>query len=323
MVVSIGYAIDQAWQHPDYNMVRKLGYRTVIRYVSHDPSKDLTPQELKEIRDAGLQVALVYETYETRPLSGYDGGNVDAREFIDRLIDLNMPPQTAGYYAVDFPPNSTQIQKVKEYARGWADVRGVALCGVYGTIDTIRALTEARLVRYRWQTSGNSRGIIAAGLNLYQYRYDVPVAGGRVDVNQIFTIDHGQVIWPKNGRKTTMPTSYGPLSFGNPDTDECSFPIPPVNDGALPWGPAWISVCADTKGRPFEFRVAIKGLTGNWNIITGGPSIESGRTALNSGDLWNKQLPSGTRMVSLWGPYNPDGSPAPFKLTACLEYGER
>lgn len=319
----IGYALDLAWQHPDYSMVRKLGYRTVIRYISHDPTKDLTVDELKAIRDAGLQVALVFETFERRPMSGYAGGVEDAQEGIARLDLLGLPDYSPNYHAVDFAPTVDEMQTVKEYGQGWADTRGYARCGVYGNIDTIRAYTDAGLAQYRWQTSGNSRGIVASGLNLYQYRYDVPVAGAQVDVNQVFSMDHGQIIWLNRKAGTAMPTSYGPLLFGTGDADESSYPIPPVNDGALPWGPCWVSVAADTKGRPYSFRVAVKGLTGTWQILTGDPSNESGLTGLGSGDLWNRQLPSGTRMISLWGPYNPDGTPAPFKLCAVLEYGQR
>jgi hypothetical protein len=323
MVVNIGLALDLAWQHPDYSIVRKLGYKTVIRYVSHDPSKDLTLQELADIRNNGLDVALVYETFERRPMSGWVGGVNDAQEMRARLTALQLPPLSTAYYAVDFPPTAGEMPTVLEYARGWAETRGPARAGVYGNVDTIHAIDARGFARYLWQTSGNSRGVIVAGINLYQNRYDVPVAGAQVDINEIYTVDHGQIIWPKREDDSMTPITVGPYRFGIPPNGDYTYPIPPVQDGELNWGPCWLSVAADTLDVPYRFRVASKTLTSPWAIHTGAQTDKSGLTTLKSGDLWEVKLPPGTRMISLWGPWLLDGNRAPFSLFASLEYGQR
>lgn len=321
--MSIGFALDIAWRHPDYSTLRRLGYSTIIRYVSHDPSKDLAPDELREIQLAGLGVALVYETYETRPLSGRLGGLHDAEEMMARLDRLSLPAKSPAYYAVDFAPNDGLMPMVLGYAQGWADMRGAAVCGVYGTARTVAAIRNLGLAKYLWQTSGNSSGVVVSGISLYQNRYDVPVAGGIADINEIMTVDHGQIIWPRPIGEGDMPGSYGPLKFGYPAEGDSSYPIPPVYSGALLWGDAWLSVAADSNGAPFSFRVASKTLTGGWVVHTGGTGPTGEEQMLSSGDTWNMQLPRGTRLLSLWGPWLTDRTRAPFSLFGSIEYGQR
>lgn len=319
----MGHAIDLAWQHPSYSTVANLGYKTVIRYVSHDPTKDLTTDELESIRANGLNVALVYETFERRPLSGYSGGVNDTEEMINRLRELGMPPMSPCYYAVDFAPTPDEMSTVLEYARAWNAYRNVIRVGVYGNAHVLSDISSHSYVDYLWQTSGNSYGVTLAGINLYQHEYDVQIAGAQVDISDIFTVDHGQIVWPQQEDDSMVPIPFGPLKFGFPPNGDYSYPIPPVYSGALPWGDAWLSVCADTQDVPYRFRVASRDLVSAWDILTGIQSDESGLTTLKSGDLWEIMLPRGTRMVSLWGPWLLDGSKAPFSLFGSIEYRQR
>src|SRR5689334_13263483 len=58
--------------------LRGHGWRFVGRYLSHDPSKDLSYEELAQLHIHGMRALLVFETIAGRALAGYDAGRADA-----------------------------------------------------------------------------------------------------------------------------------------------------------------------------------------------------------------------------------------------------
>jgi len=89
---------------------------------------------------------------------------------------------------------------------------------------------------------------------------------------------------------------------------------PPVNAGAVPWGPAWLSVCNDVFGGKYAVRIYTLVPGGGWTAITGkgGTAATTGTknvnflagheddtTVLGSGELLNVSLPTGTRLISV------------------------
>src|SRR5437660_2904824 len=93
--------IDYGWQHPSPQAIKQAGYEGVIRYLSHDPSKDLSGAERDALRAQGLSIALVWETTATRASEGFQAGVQDAHDAETQAAALGYPQICVLFYAVD------------------------------------------------------------------------------------------------------------------------------------------------------------------------------------------------------------------------------
>lgn len=148
--------VDYAWTHPDPQRLFASGVRFVMRYLSHDPSKDLSAGELAALHAAGLGVGVVWETTATRALEGYAAGRQDAREARVRLHGLGFPDKQPCYFADDW---DTTGAAVASYFQGAGDAIGVARVGCYAGIGPVSFLFDHKLIRYGWQTYAWSGGL--------------------------------------------------------------------------------------------------------------------------------------------------------------------
>ena len=59
-------------------MIKAAGYSGALRYLSNDPTKDLTKDEAEALQAVGLSVGLVWETTARRATAGRKAGASDA-----------------------------------------------------------------------------------------------------------------------------------------------------------------------------------------------------------------------------------------------------
>lgn len=203
------HAIDYSWARPAPGAIRAAGYTGVLRYVSRPDNngKNITANELRSLRAAGLAVTLNFEQYERRPLEGFTAGVQDAIS-ADVLADkVGYPATAAIYYSVDF---GTTYSAVREYFRGVHSASRRAV-GVYGGLPIIRGAEADGFARYGWVTNAaswsgysswtalaNEVRAHPAGLHLLQHLHsNTPlhvsgVADDQFDPNTVLNPSYGQ-----------------------------------------------------------------------------------------------------------------------------------
>lgn len=154
-------AIDYAWQHPAPHNIRLAGYVGVFRYLSNDPSKDITPAEITALHAEGLAVWLVWETTAQRALAGHSAGVDDATEAYTRAAKLGYPKGMPLFFAVDFSATPAQVA---DYFAGVNSVASPYQAGDYGDA----AIANGKLTKWHWQTAAWSSGSISPNAHVYQ-----------------------------------------------------------------------------------------------------------------------------------------------------------
>lgn len=155
--------IDFAWAHPDPAQIKNAGYEFVIRYLSHDPTKDLTAAERDALWAQGLAILLVWESYAARALAGTQAGMDDARTAVAAARALGYPDDVPLFFACD--TNAT-ADLARPYFAGAASVRPCV--GAYGGIAVVDTLLADGTVRYGWQTCAWSNNRVSQTAHLYQ-----------------------------------------------------------------------------------------------------------------------------------------------------------
>lgn len=175
-------AIDYAWQHPDPAAIKADGYDVVMRYLSHDSSKDLTAAEAVALHSAGLSIGLVWETTARRAADGFNAGVADAREANARADELGFPKGCPLFYAVDY---DAEPSVASAYFNGIATVAGRPI-GVYGSYRVVEQMLSEHAL-YGWQATAWSydveqhRVMVSHKAHLFQrmHRTLAPLAGVR------------------------------------------------------------------------------------------------------------------------------------------------
>lgn len=156
--------IDYAWQKPNPAAIKAAKVSGVIRYLSHDPSKDVTKAEVAALHKAGLSVRLVFETTATRATAGLLAGIADRREAEKRAAALGYPKNCPIFYAVDCDVDPA---KVLPYFKGVHRSHSYPV-GVYGSKRVIEGVWAAGLVQRCWQTEAWSGVAVSSKASLYQ-----------------------------------------------------------------------------------------------------------------------------------------------------------
>ena len=154
--------IDYAWKHPSPAAIKAAGYHGVIRYLSTDPTKDITKAEAAALHKAGLAILLVWETTATRALAGTAAGIADRLAAEKAARALGYPKACPIFYACD---TDAAPNKVRAYYDG-VHRAAVYPMGIYGSARVIEGITTTHV--YRWQTEAWSGGAVSKGAHLYQ-----------------------------------------------------------------------------------------------------------------------------------------------------------
>lgn len=168
--------------------VRAAGYAFVCRYLTglDGNPKDITAPELHGYLNAGMPVVFVFETNGqefSRAQGAVDAGAAQ-RQLVSLAAALGDPgiDYATVFFAQDLP-ESAHVDPVA-YMRGVNSVIGVKRSGGYGRYATVKALFDAGVIAYGWQTSGGSGGQWDNRALLRQVRYDVKAGPATADVDQ-------------------------------------------------------------------------------------------------------------------------------------------
>ena len=135
--------IDYSRARPGVELIKSLGCVGAVRYLSDrnltDSStnpKDITAAEAQKLLDAGLKLALVWETTATRAGAGFEAGVADAKAAEAQADALGYPADAVIFYAVDYETTPTVVTP---YFTGINSVAKRPV-GVYGGVKIIDGL---------------------------------------------------------------------------------------------------------------------------------------------------------------------------------------
>jgi hypothetical protein len=178
--------VDAAWSRP--SPAALLAYAGpgafVCRYLSWDPSKNITVPELVAWRKAGVRVVLNWE-YDTHACQGgYSTGHSDATEALKQVRGLGLPVDDA--HPIYFSPDDYDIQSYDRaalvaYLHACSDVLGGRMrVGHYGGYNGTLWAQQSGYVGWLWQTYAWSGGRWLT-VNIRQVQNGVVVGGADVD----------------------------------------------------------------------------------------------------------------------------------------------
>jgi hypothetical protein len=183
--------VDYSSGAPGSAALLAAGKHFVVRYLARD-WRGITPQERAELESGGIDIAVVYESTEQRPLDGREAGASDARFAQDVLVGVGLPPEMPIYFAADWDFSEDQQLAIDDYLRGCADSIGSDRVGIYGGYHVIGRCHANGTARWFWQTSAWSGGLLQPWAHLYQYAYNVWINGTNCDACQALQDTYGQ-----------------------------------------------------------------------------------------------------------------------------------
>ncbi len=172
---------DYAWWPVSPAQLTALGFTGVMRYISHDGSKDITAQEIANLRAAGFDIGIVYESTANRSTQGFAAGHDDAVFANTQLDALGYPSNCLVTYAVDFDAQPSQVQPYFDGVAA-AQLRPSAPYGSFAVVDGVHCPAP-----YAWQTAAWSRGRISNRAGLLQDGFH-----STYDSNRVLVADFGQ-----------------------------------------------------------------------------------------------------------------------------------
>jgi peptidoglycan hydrolase-like protein with peptidoglycan-binding domain len=176
--------VDYAFDLPSTAALKAAGIAYAMRYVSADPSKNLTTSERDGLHAVGIGIGLVWETTGVSPLAGYAQGLAEAGTARAQASALGFPAGLPIYFAVDLDATTGQIGSVLDYLHGASDAEGSkALVGVYGDYEVIEA-AHAAGYDYLWQTYAWSSGQWAPAYTIRQVLNGTTLGGVDVDLDE-------------------------------------------------------------------------------------------------------------------------------------------
>jgi hypothetical protein len=189
--------VDYSWARPTPQSIHDAGYFGAIRYLSPDPSKNLSPAERDALWAAGLAVGLVWESTAARPAGGWGAGVEDAQRANDQADWLAWPGDRPLYYAVDYDTGPEGA--VTDYFNG-ANSVGRRPVGAYGSYRVIEGLVGGGTLGWGWQCAawsgdgwGTGGSIEGRRVSIHAriYQRATPVMGGQCDANDVLQPDWG------------------------------------------------------------------------------------------------------------------------------------
>jgi Domain of unknown function (DUF1906) len=220
--VGVTEGVDYSYDRPDPAALVAAGKRFACRYLSDNPSKNLTRAEADAGAAAGLWWVVVWEEH---------GGGLttppaeSAAESIRQAQALGIPAGRPIYAAIDWDAQPAEFDDIEIWLRGYAAALGPFVAGMYGSEQVCAAMLDRGVLSWAWQTYAWSGSALDPRAQLYQYSNNVQCAGANVDLNRAFPDDYGQ--WQP-----------GVLPAGGDWLDTCSYPefVQATREAIAPWG---------------------------------------------------------------------------------------
>jgi len=178
--------------------IKAHGYEFVVRYLSYNSRKNLSPGEAKKLSGAGLDLVAVFEA-RGNVIDNFtsEQGAKDAAQALQLAAQIGQPEGSAIYFAVDLDATAHQIivAIMPYFAAVKKGVCGKHRVGVYGSglvCDSLRKADLAELFMLAcasgWQGTKTFTGA--------HLRQSLPTGrdgfGFQVDPDEAMTADFGQ-----------------------------------------------------------------------------------------------------------------------------------
>jgi hypothetical protein len=209
--------IDYAWQHPAPSAIAAAGYRFAIRYLSNDPSKNITRQEAEGLCAQGIYIVLNWEFTAQDMLRGYSGGVADGRFALVLANSVGMPAGRPIYFSADWDVTPAQESAVIAYLHGAEAALNGDPAGIYGGFYPVKTALDMGAAKWAWQTEAWSGGQWDPRDKIRQTGQAV-IGGVVVDTNEAMAADYGQ--WTLN-QNTEVPLMQ-----------DLFLSVPPAPDGS-------------------------------------------------------------------------------------------
>lgn len=122
--------------------MRDLDYKFVVRYISPNTKKNLTPAERDIYHAAGIQILLVWEVDATRPTKGAAYGQADGTMARIQAYKLGYPSDVCVLCAFDTDVFWGNISMCEAYGRAFQKAVSPYPFGVYGDADILIRLQD-------------------------------------------------------------------------------------------------------------------------------------------------------------------------------------
>jgi hypothetical protein len=159
----------------------KLGIKVVGRYLSHSSWKGFTAAEAAIAKAAGLGIVSIFENAFPSPTNRAYFANAkgvsDANFAFKLAKEVGQPEQTAIYFTCDFDAQAADLPAILDYFKGVKATLKSYKVGVYGNYNAVKAVHDAGLADYFWQTYAWSAGLHNTFLHIMQYRNDTTLPG--------------------------------------------------------------------------------------------------------------------------------------------------
>ncbi|MBI5117596.1 LysM peptidoglycan-binding domain-containing protein [Candidatus Poribacteria bacterium] len=194
--------VDYSWARPGGATLKRAGKDFAVRYVPYPGhgGKGLDAAERDDLRNNGVDIAMVFESYAKRPLEGFGAGVADAQASEAALAALGMSGMPL-YFAVDWDTTEAQQAAIDDYLRGAASVIGKDRVGVYGSYYVCKRCRDNGTAKLLWQTYAWSGGQVLDGIHLFQYKNGQDL-NGAVDFTEARQDQFGQF-----GGKVSAPST--------------------------------------------------------------------------------------------------------------------
>jgi hypothetical protein len=279
--------IDYAWTHP----ALPGGCTFVLRYLSNDPSKNLTRGEADWLRSQGQDIGVVWETTTNEVDGGHAAGVAAAQRALAQAAAAGAPAGSVIYYAVDYDAQVGPI--IRGYFQGVIEVHGtVATVGGYGGYHVLKALADAAVITWLWQAAAWSRD--GAGNLIWDTarNHIEQYTGNQVfDWNRTNVANFGQ--WGGGGGVAPAPVDMHPgarmikLGDSGPDVAELQRCLGIVSDGSF--GPATEQA---VKALQTATGLSVDGIVGaqTWTVVVYGSIGDKYRAFGSAGSALGRPL---------------------------------
>lgn len=186
--------VDWAYGEISPAELHSAGKSFVARYLSHDPSKNLTVAEAINYTKNGIGLVVVWEDAGSAAAGGYSQGRSDANVALAQARALGKPHDAPIFFAVDFDAAGPEIEA---YFHGVASVLGVNGAGIYAGLDAVQYILDRKIVGWAWQTYAWSNHKWDSRAKLRQVLISLTgsplyVGGVQVDYDKSTAVNFGQ-----------------------------------------------------------------------------------------------------------------------------------
>jgi Domain of unknown function (DUF1906) len=250
--MSVTEGVDYAFApHPSISGLAEVGKRFAGRYGGPGTAgKHLTLSEAKELSAHGLSVFALAEGTSDGLLGGARVGAAWAQSAHAHFLQCGMPATRPIYFACDFNVTAAQWPSVRQALVAAGSVLGPDRVGIYGGLNAVTWAARDNVARWFFQTYAWSHDVWFERAHVRQYRNDVSLVGGSVDLCRAMVSDFGQ--WIIGG---TPPVGNG----GDMDSTQAE------QLGRVDWT---LNHCYDDNGQPaLAHHVWTAGVNGKLSAI--------------------------------------------------------